>query len=308
MCGISGIWLANGMEVPDRSLLVRMNDRQRHRGPDGSGVLAEPGVALAHRRLSIIDLAGGAQPLANEDGTVHVTFNGEIYNFRELVDELQACGHVFRTRSDTEVIVHAWEEWGERCVERFVGMFVFALWDRNTHTLFIARDRLGKKPLYYAWLDSGDLIFASELKALLAHPGVRRDLDPCAVEEYLGLGYVMDPRTIFRAVAKLPAAHTLTVKRGARRPVPREYWDLPAFGTRECDEATAADELIERLRDAVGCRLISEVPLGAFLSGGVDSSGVVAMMAGLSSEPVNTCSISFSDPRYDEARSATCCA
>jgi asparagine synthase (glutamine-hydrolysing) len=298
------MWLANAAAVPDRSLLVRMNDTQRHRGPDGSGVLVEPGVALAHRRLSIIDRAGGAQPLGNEDGTVQVTFNGEIYNFGELVKELQALGHVFRTRSDTEVIVHAWEQWGERCVERFVGMFVFALWDRNRRTLFLARDRLGKKPLYYAWLESGDLVFASELKVVLAHPAIRRELDPCAVEEYLGLGYVMDPRTIFRGIAKLPAAHTLLVTRGERRPEPREYWDLPEFGTRDCPEATAAGELIERLREAVACRLISEVPLGAFLSGGVDSSGVVAMMAQHSREPVNTCSISFDDPRYDETRYA----
>lgn len=305
MCGISGIWRANRDDVVDKGMLRLMNDALEHRGPDGSGMHVESGVGLGHRRLSIIDRAGGAQPLGNEDGSVLVTFNGEIYNFRELAIELQQAGHVFRTHSDTEVIVHAWEQWGEACVERFVGMFAFALWDRNSETLFIARDRLGKKPLYYAWLDDGGLVFASELKSLLLVPAVRRELDVFAVEEYLGLGYVPEPRTIFRQVRKLPAASVLTVRRGTARPQPREYWDLRHFGTLAvASEAELAAELIERLREATRCRLISEVPLGAFLSGGVDSSAVVAMMAGISQEPVNTCSISFADPRYDEAHYA----
>ncbi len=183
-------------------------------------------------------------------------------------------------------------------------MFAFALWDRNRQTLFIARDRLGKKPLYYAWLPDGGLAFASELKALLVHPRVARDIDPQAVEEYFGLGYVPDPRSIFKSVRKLPAAHTLLVSRTGTRPSPREYWDLPRFATAKTDEATACQELTEQLRAAVKARLISEVPLGAFLSGGVDSSAVVAMMAQISKDPVNTCSISFSDPKYDEAKYA----
>ena len=304
MCGIAGLWSTDREANVDRPLLERMISSLAHRGPDGDGIHLEPGVGLAHRRLSIIDLAGGAQPLGNEDGTVLVTFNGEIYNFRGLARELQALGHRFRTHSDTEVIVHAWEQWGERCVERFAGMFVFALWDRNRQTLFIARDRLGKKPLYYAWLPDGGLAFASELKALLVHPRIARDLDPLAIEEYFGLGYVPDPRSILKAVRKLPAAHTLTVSRNGARAAPREYWDLPRFATANTDVVTACDQLIEHLRAAVQARLISEVPLGAFLSGGVDSSAVVAMMAQTCSEPVNTCSISFRDPQYDEAKYA----
>ena len=304
MCGIAGLWSAERGADVDRTLLERMIGSLAHRGPDGDGIHIEPGVGLAHRRLSIIDLAGGAQPLGNEDHTVLVTFNGEIYNFQGLAQELQARGHRFRTHSDTEVIVHAWEEWGERCVERFAGMFVFALWDRNRQTLFIARDRLGKKPLYYAWLPDGGLAFASELKALLVHPRIARDIDPLAIEEYFGLGYVPDPRSILKSVRKLPAAHTLTVTRGGARPQPREYWDLPRFATATPSVEAACEELITHLRAAVQARLISEVPLGAFLSGGVDSSAVVAMMAQGSAEPVNTCSISFRDPQFDEARYA----
>ena len=304
MCGIAGLWTGERNASVDRALLERMIGALAHRGPDGDGIHVEPGVGLAHRRLSIIDLSGGAQPLGNEDNTVMITFNGEIYNFQELARELQGLGHRFRTHSDTEVIVHAWEQWGEDCVRRFAGMFVFALWDRNRQALFIARDRLGKKPLYYAWLPDGGLAFASELKALLLHPRIGRELDPQAIEEYFGLGYVPDPRSILKSVRKLPAAHTLLVSRTGTRPSPREYWDLPRFATAATDEATAQVELIEQLRQAVKTRLISEVPLGAFLSGGVDSSGVVAMMAQTSSEPVNTCSISFSDPQYDEAKYA----
>src|SRR5437763_11578260 len=180
-------------EIP-RALVGRMNETQHHRGPDAGGLHVEPGLGLGHRRLSIIDLATGQQPLFNEDGSVVVIFNGEIYNFQELVPELQALGHRFRTHSDTEVIVHAWEQWGADCVKRFRGMFAFALWDRNCETLFLARDRLGKKPLYYAALPNGEMIFGSELKALLVHPGLSRDIDPAAVEDYFGYGYVPDPR------------------------------------------------------------------------------------------------------------------
>jgi asparagine synthase (glutamine-hydrolysing) len=304
MCGIAGIWMADADARVDATLLGRMIGSLAHRGPDGEGVHVEPGVGLAHRRLSIIDLAGGRQPLGNEDDSVIVTFNGEIYNFRALAQELTQLGHRFRTHSDTEVIVHAWEEWGEQSVERFVGMFAFAVWDRNRRTLFLARDRLGKKPLYYTWLPDGSFAFGSELKALLRLPQLKREIDPLAVEEYFALGYVADPRSILRGVSKLPAAHTLIVTRDGRRHAPREYWDLPAFAGRATDESATALELIDRLRDAVACRLISEVPLGAFLSGGVDSSAVVAMMAEHTGEPVNTCSISFSDPQFDETQYA----
>ena len=304
MCGIAGIFDTFGRRDFDRALLERMNQAQFHRGPDEGGLHFEPGVALGHRRLSIIDLATGQQPLFNEDGSVAVVFNGEIYNYQELIPELQALGHRFHTRSDTEVIVHAWESWGEACVDRFRGMFAFALWDRNQQTLFLARDRLGVKPLYYALLDDGSFIFGSELKALLAHGGLKRDLDPLSVEEYFALGYVAEPRTAFRQALKLPPAHTLTVRRGQPLPAPREFWDVRFTLDNPMSLADAQEELVVRLRESVRLRMISEVPLGAFLSGGVDSSAVVAVMAGLSKEPVNTCSIGFADPAFNESEFA----
>lgn len=304
MCGIAGIFDTQTKRDIDQPLLARMNQAQHHRGPDETGLHAEPGVGLAHKRLSIIDLSSGHQPLFNEDGSVVVVFNGEIYNFVELMPELQALGHVFRTHCDTEVIVHAWEEWGEQCVERFRGMFAFALWDRNQQTLFMARDRMGVKPLFYALLDDGQLIFGSELKVLTAHPGLKRDIDPYAVEEYFAYGYVPEPRTIYRQALKLPPAHTLTLQRGQVLPAPKPYWDVPFKSVGPISLEDARQELIERLRDAVKVRLISEVPLGAFLSGGVDSSAVVAMMAGLSKEPVNTCSIGFNDQAFNESEFA----
>src|SRR5690606_21341103 len=273
----------------------------RHRGPDEDGIHLEPGLGLGHRRLSIIDLSSGRQPIYNEDGTVAVVYNGEIYNYRALIAELTALGHRFRTRSDSEVIVHAWEEWGEGCVERFRGMFAFALWDRRRETLFLARDRLGVKPLHYALLPDGQLLFGSELKSLLAHGGLARDIDPCAVEEYFALGYVAEPRTIFKVAQKLPPAHTLCVRRGQPIPAPRAYWDVRFTLNNRIGVADAQAELEARLRESVSLRLMSEVPLGAFLTGGVDSTAVVAMMAGVSDEPVNTCSIAFDEPAFDES-------
>jgi asparagine synthase (glutamine-hydrolysing) len=304
MCGICGIVDTRDRRPIDRSLVSRMNESLHHRGPDEHGVHFEPGVGLGHRRLSIIDVSTGQQPLYNEDGSVVVVYNGEIYNFQSLIPELVALGHVFHTRSDTEVIVHAWEAWGEQCVTRFRGMFAFALWDRNRETLFLARDRLGVKPLHYALLGDGTLLFGSELKALLAHGGLPTTIDPHAVEEYFALGYVPEPRTIFAAARKLPPAHTLAVRRGRPVPEPTRYWD-PSF---TLDARTGAEdamtELTARLDESVRLRLISEVPLGAFLSGGVDSSAVVASMAKASTEPVNTCSIAFADPAFDESRYA----
>ena len=301
MCGIAGLFDTSGRRSYAPELVTRMNDLQFHRGPDGGGVHLEPGVALAHRRLSIIDVATGAQPLANEDESVWVVFNGEIYNYLDLVPELQARGHVFRTRSDTEVIVHAWEEWGADCVSRFRGMFAFALWDRNRGTLFLARDRLGVKPLHYTLLADGTLLFASEIKALRAHPGLPLEIDPLAVEEYFSLGYVADPRSIYRAVRKLPAAHTLEYRRGTAPPEPRPYWDVRFTLDNPVGVEEAREELMARVTEAVRIRMAAEVPLGAFLSGGVDSSAVVAAMAGLSDTPVRTCAIGFSDPRANES-------
>ena len=301
MCGITGIFDTRGKREIDRAVLSRMNESQYHRGPDEGALHIEPGVGLGHRRLSIIDLSTGQQPLYNEDRSVCVIFNGEIYNYQELIPDLTRLGHTFRTRSDTEVIVHAWEQWGEACVDRFRGMFAFALWDRNCDTLFLARDRLGVKPLFYALLPDGMLLFGSELKSLLAHGELRRELDPCAVEEYFALGYVAEPRTIFAQARKLSPAHTLALRRGEPMPEPREYWNVRFTLDNHLSVEDACSELEERLRESVRLRMISEVPLGAFLSGGVDSSAVVATMAGISADPVNTCSISFADPSYDES-------
>lgn len=304
MCGITGIFDTKGRREIDRALLTRMNNSQAHRGPDGEGYHVEPGLGLGHRRLSIIDIATGQQPLYNEDKSVVVVFNGEIYNYQELIPELQALGHVFHTSSDTEVIVHAWEAWGERCVERFRGMFAFALWDRQRESLFLARDRLGVKPFFYSLLPDGTLLFGSELKSLLVHPALRREIDPCAVEEYFALGYVAEPRTIFTGTHKLSPAHTLLVRRGEPMPAPREFWDVRFTLDSKVSVPEACEELNRRLEESIRLRMISEVPLGAFLSGGVDSSAVVATMARVSSEPVNTCSIAFDDPAFDETRFA----
>jgi asparagine synthase (glutamine-hydrolysing) len=304
MCGIVGVFDMRGKRGISRALVERMNETQQHRGPDEGAVHLEPGLGLGHRRLSIIDLSTGQQPLYNEDRSVCVVFNGEIYNYQELIPELTRLGHRFRTKSDTEVIVHAWEAWGADCVKRFRGMFAFALWDRNQEALFIARDRLGVKPLYYAVLADGYFIFGSELKALTAHEGIERELDPFAIEEYFALGYVPEPRTIYQAALKLLPAHTLTITRGQALPTPKEYWDVRFTLDSRISEAAACEELVHRLRESVQFRMISEVPLGAFLSGGVDSSAVVAVMSGLSTEPVNTCSIAFSNPAYDESRYA----
>ncbi len=304
MCGIVGVFDTRGRREVSRELVSRMNEAQHHRGPDECGLHVESGLGFGHRRLSIIDLSTGQQPLFNEDGSVVIIYNGEIYNYQSLIPELTALGHTFRTRSDTEVIVHAWEAWGEACVKRLRGMFAFALWDRNRSTLFLARDRLGVKPLHYALLADGTFLFGSELKALLAHGGLPREIDPCAVEEYFALGYVPEPRTIFKGAKKLPPAHTLTLRRGAPVPEPVEYWDPRFTLDRRLTLADATAELSARLQESVRLRMIAEVPLGAFLSGGVDSSAVVAAMANVSADPVNTCSIAFGDPAYDESRYA----
>jgi asparagine synthase (glutamine-hydrolysing) len=301
MCGISGLFDLRGKREYPRELLQVINDIQQHRGPDEAGLHLEPGLALGHRRLSVIDLATGQQPLFNADGSVGVVFNGEIYNYRELVPELQALGYTFRTRSDTEVIVHGWSAWGAACVERFRGMFAFALRDSRSDTLFLARDRMGVKPLHYALLDDGTFVFGSELKVLTAHPGFARQLDPLAVEDYFALGYVSEERCIYRGAHKLPAAHTLTLVRGQPLPEPKSYWDVRFT----LDASIAADEALDTLRhkmdESVRLRMIADVPLGAFLSGGVDSSVVVASMAGISTTPVRTCAIGFDDPAFNES-------
>ncbi|MEZ0149971.1 MAG: XrtA/PEP-CTERM system amidotransferase [Candidatus Reddybacter sp.] len=301
MCGIAGILDTRGQQDIDRDLLGRMNQSQFHRGPDEGGQHFEPGLGLAHRRLSIIDLSSGQQPMYNDDKSVCVVFNGEIYNFPTLRKELEAKGYVFKSHCDTEVIVHGWSAWGEACVDKFRGMFAFAIWDRKQRSLFLARDRLGIKPLFYSLLPDGQFIFGSELKVLKCHPGLPTKMNPQAVEDYFSLGYIPEPKTIYQGVYKLDPGHTLTVKQGQSELRSNEYWDIPFTPVSYSSEQDLEEELIHRLREAVDIRMVSEVPLGAFLSGGVDSSAVVAMMAGLQKEPVNTCSIGFDVKGFDES-------
>lgn len=272
-----------------------------HRGPDGQGVWTAPGVGLGHLRLSIIDVAGSPQPMASNDGRAMLVFNGEIYNFRELRAELQGQGAEFRTGGDSEVILAAWQRWGPDCVSRLHGMFAFAIYDLPTRQLFMARDRLGVKPLFYASLSDGSMAFASELKGLLAHPLLRRDVDPLAVEDYLTWGYVPDHRSFLAGVHKLPAGHTLLLAHDKPLPLPQQYWDVSFADRRQGRTADLEAELLHLLRQAVTSRMVSDVPLGAFLSGGVDSSAVVALMAEASSSPVKTCSIGFDVGALDES-------
>ncbi|MEY3202426.1 MAG: asparagine synthase AsnB [Pseudomonadota bacterium] len=304
MCGLAGIFdLRATRPIPIASLL-RMNESLLHRGPDDGGIFTLPGVGLAHRRLAIIDRAGGAQPMRTKDGEQVVVFNGEIYNHHDLARQLRAYGHCIESKSDTEVILHAWRQWGPQCVVHFRGMFAFALWDAPRQSLFLARDRLGVKPLFYAPLPDGQVIFASELKALLAHGAMPVAMDELAVEEYFALGYIPDPRTIFRAARKLPPAHTLLLARGQKLTQPSRYWDVHFEPDRSLDEDTARVELARRLGEAVSIRLESEVPLGAFLSGGVDSSAVVATMSAVSGTAPTTCSIGFAERGFDETEYA----
>jgi asparagine synthase (glutamine-hydrolysing) len=299
MCGIAGVVYADPARPGEPGVLKAMGDAIAHRGPDGEGFWEGPGVGLVHRRLSIIDLAGGGQPLGNEDGSVQVVFNGEIYNFRELRAGLQARGHRFRTRSDTEVLVHLYEEDGDRLVDRLRGMFAFALWDRERRRLVLARDRLGIKPLY-VYRDAEKLLFGSELKAILAHPGVEVTVDPAAVEDYLAFGMVPGPRSIFRQIEKLPPAHVWTVSGGQWQHAPRTYWRLRV----EPDQRPTAGEWQEAVRakvsEAVRLHLIADVPVGAFLSGGLDSSIVVAACAGATRGPLQTFSMGFREESFSE--------
>ena len=301
MCGIAGLFHLTTPKPVDPARVERMCDAMVHRGPDGAGVWTAPGVGLGHRRLSIIDLAGSPQPMHAADGRAVIVFNGEIYNYRELRTELAARGAVFRTDGDTEVILAAWQQWGPACLARLNGMFAFALYDVGQRTLFLARDRLGVKPLHYAALSDGSLAFASELKGLLTHPLLRREIDPLAVEDYLAWGYVPDHRTILKGVHKLPAGHYLLLRHGSPLPAPVRWWE-PSFADRRRESAADLEaELLHHLREAVRSRMAADVPLGAFLSGGVDSSSVVALMAEMSGSPVKTCSIGFAEAGLDES-------
>ena len=294
MCGIAGIFDPRGGAI-DEALLRHMTAALRHRGPDGDGFHVAPGIGLGHRRLAIIDPEGGQQPMFNEDGSVATVFNGMIYNFQDLCGTLQGLGHRFRTRCDTESIVHAWESFGPDCLAQLDGMFALAVWDASRRTLLLARDRMGKKPLYYTVDPAGRLLFASE-PAALAVAALPRTLDPVAVEDFFALGYVPDPATIWREVRRLPAAHFLLLRMGddlrAAPPAPRRYWQVPTTIAPIAAEP-AAERLLGLLGQATERRLVSDVPLGAFLSGGVDSSAVVAVAAQRRGQPLDTFTIGF---------------
>src|SRR5467141_319098 len=298
MCGIFGLFDADARTPVDRRVLQRMGDVLAHRGPDGGGVYTDHGFGMGMRRLSIIDLATGDQPLANEDGTIWVVFNGEIYNFADIRTDLERQGHVFRTHTDTEVIVHAYEEWGDRAVDRFRGMFAFGLWDERKRRLLLVRDRVGVKPLYYSVTAAG-VTFGSEIKSLLEDPDVPREWSPDAVDAYLALQYVPCPHTMYTAIRKLPPGHLLVAENG--HTAVRQYWDLTFTGD---GNPAREEEYLERLEalvtESIRLRLISDVPLGAFLSGGIDSSLVVAAMTQTASNRVVTVSMGFDEHAYNE--------
>ena len=308
MCGIAGFvdfWDASKARAEEEraQILESMCRVITHRGPDDQGVMLMPGVVLGMRRLSIIDLAGGHQPISNEDNAVTIVFNGEIYNYQELQTVLQSRGHRFTTSSDTEAIVHAYEEFGASCVNHLRGMFAFAIWDDREKKLFVARDRVGKKPLYYSVTRSGSLVFGSELKSLLEHPDVERNINPQALDAYFSLGYVPDPISIFDNIEKLPPGHHLTFTNG--RLTIERYWD---FSYESNGNGRPATDYLEELRalldEAVRLRLVSDVPLGAFLSGGIDSSTVVGLMARHMDQAVKTFSIGFNEDSYNELKYA----
>lgn len=304
MCGIAGIFHCGTPKPVDPERVARMSDALAHRGPDGSGVWTGPGVGLGHRRLSIIDIEGSPQPMHSADGRATIVFNGEIYNFRELRRELENLGEQFRTDGDTEVILAAWSRWGIECLPRLQGMFAFALYDAHRRELVLARDRLGVKPLFTAHLSDGSLAFASELKGLLAHPLLRRQVDPFAIDDYLAWGYVPDHRSILKGVKKLPAGHYQVLRHETPPPPPVQWWDVDFSRRRSGSTADLSAELLHHMREAVRSRMVADVPLGAFLSGGVDSSSVVALMAESGGDPVSTCSIGFDVAELDETRHA----
>lgn len=296
MCGICGSISLTGGQAEQRPLLRSMCQTLHHRGPDDEGFFSDDHALLGMRRLSIIDLDTGHQPLSNEDGTLWLIFNGEIYNYRELRTRLRQQGHHFTTQSDSEVIVHAYEEYGMQCVTHFNGMFAFAIWDAARRRLFLARDRLGIKPLYY-WAQGEQLVFGSELSALLAHPAVPRDLDLLALDQFLTVEYIPVPRTILQGVCKLPPGHWLRFDEEGMQL--EQYWDVPQRPF-SGSYTEAVETLTELIADAVRLRLVSDVPLGAFLSGGLDSSSIVAFMSQAAPEPIRTFSIGFGEQSYNE--------
>ena len=301
MCGIAGFVTRASGTQPD-SAVASMTDTIRHRGPDGSGYYRDSHASLGHRRLSIIDVAGGHQPMSNEDGSLWITYNGEIFNHADLRPALEQAGHQYRTRCDTETILHAYEQHGPGCVTRFRGMFSFAIWDKNTRTLFCARDRLGKKPFYYYW-DGRLFAFASEIKALLAHPGISPVFEESLLSEYLNFGYCSGDQTLFAGIRKLMPGHWLSLT--PEKIEIHSYWELPCPATEEPNDARRDDpswiaECRTRLEEAVRTRLMSDVPLGMFLSGGVDSSAIAALMKPMSNGPVKTFAVGYREQEFSE--------
>lgn len=298
MCGICGYIRTKGFSA-DADIIRRMCRAIVHRGPDEEGVWIGNDIAMGMRRLKIIDLVTGSQPIFNEDKTIVVVFNGEIYNFPSLKKLLEERGHRFYTHTDTEVIVHSYEEWGEDFVRHFNGMFAFSIWDPKKEKLILVRDRIGKKPLYYTTLPDGGLIWGSEIKAILEHPSApSRESDFTAIHHYLSLQYVPDPWTAFKNIRKLPPASILIFEKGDTRV--HRYWDLSFVPKHKESEQELSDELLDRLQSAVSCRLISDVPLGVFLSGGIDSSIITALMARLSDQKIKTFSIGFEEDTFSE--------
>ena len=304
MCGIAGIFHGETPKPVDPARVERMCDALVHRGPDGAGVWTDHGIGLGHRRLSVIDLEGSPQPMLSADGRAVIVFNGEIYNYRELRRELERDGARLHTSGDTEAILAAWQRWGVECLDRLHGMFAFALYDLDKRQLFLARDRFGVKPLFLAHLSDGSIAFASELKGLLAHPLLRRRIDPCALDAYLAWGYVPDDRSILQGVEKLAAGHFLLLEHGKPPGPARRWWDIDFTARAKGSEADLSAQLVHLMREAVQSRMVADVPLGAFLSGGVDSSSVVALMSEASAAPVQTCSIGFDEADLDETAHA----
>ena len=305
MCGIAGIFHLSSTEAIEAELIESMNNKQFHRGPDAGDYFFDPGVALAHRRLSIIDLEGSPQPMMSACQRVVIVFNGEIYNFKELHKELVEKGYSFNTQGDTETILNAYIEWGEDCVDHLRGMFAFAIWDRQEECLFIARDRLGIKPFFYSLLADGSFVFGSELKVLTVNPLFDKTLRDTSVEDYFTFGYIPEPFTIYQHAYKLQPGHRMTLTKGEQKvPNSVEYWDIPTDNFKLLSEEEVQNELVDRLKEAIEIRMVADVELGAFLSGGVDSSATVALMSGLQAEPVNTCSIGFDVKEFNETEYA----
>jgi len=302
MCGIAGIVARNPNAMVDKQILTSMTRSIAHRGPDGEGLWTAPGIGLGHRRLAIIDIAGGAQPMHSACGRYSISFNGEIYNFHELARELDSAGVLMKGRSDTEVLIEAYARWGKKCVSRLRGMFAFAIWDAGERSLFLARDRIGEKPLYFSELKNGEFAFGSELKTILAHPAHSDALALDAVEDFLALGYIPDPKTMYQHIRKLSPGCFLTFRAGDLRPRITRYWSPPIAQAR--DIGIDPLETLPRLTEVVKRQMVADVPLGSFLSGGVDSSAITGLMSEISAEPVKSFAIGSTDAAYDEAPQA----